>query len=481
MLIVTVRRFAAASVAGLLITGGFTPGCSPPPHAVTRVRPGYVTRTNADAVVVFVHGIFGDAGSTWSNSESGESWPTLLSSDPAIAGADVYVHSFRSPAVADALSIDELVEDARVAFNHDEIFVAHRRVYFISHSMGGLVVRGLLRRYRDFAKQVPAIMFLSTPTNGSAMARAAKALSGNPQLASMADRGRGDAYLNVLQRDWLAAQFPIASHCAYETRDTFGERVVSEDSALSLCNQAVLPFDGNHIEIAKPASRSARVYAAFSDLFRASESAPRDVPTTRVRSTGVPVPREVTVACGAANEGTMDFTLPADVPPTNVVTDVAVAIAGASNLKAYDAWLSDRRERTARVGYRLVGVDGGAQRSCGVTGKAFVVATFFVENTVTDSPRVGQYIEQRTVGDNSPTVANVTGNVTIILDPSGTVQVPGIEGKSSTRPDAVTRGRSTPGPGVNQTTQGANSPAIAGVGGSVTVQVSRPKGRRGKP
>lgn len=466
-------------VALIVAAAGIVPACRDSARAAaTQIPAGYVNRTNAETAVVFVHGVFGDATSTWSNATSGSSWPILMASDTVFANADVYVHSFRSPYATEAMSIDELVEDARVAFNHDEIFAAHRRIYFICHSMGGLVVRGLLRRYRDFAKQVPAILFLATPTEGSGLARAARTLSGNPHLASMADRGRGDAYLNVLRRDWVAAQFSITSRCLYETRDTFGQRVVSEESASALCNGPVQPFNGNHIEIAKPAARTDRTYTAFVDLFHAAELSPHETVASTMRSAGVPVPRDVTVPCGSTVEGTVELALPPNVPPGRAVTDVGASIAFAKNLKTHTTWLVDHDARTARVGYRLAGVDANAQGKCEAAGKAVLVATFFVEADGSDGNRVGQYIEQRTAGDNSPAVANVSGNVTIIMDPDGTgARAPREDPTGPEKPQSSRGGRGAQG-SVNQSTEGTNSPAIAGVGGNVSIQ--KPKSRERK-
>src|SRR2546425_6348307 len=49
-----------------------------------------------DRVIVFVHGIFGDANGTW-RSLSGVYWPKLLLSDRAFDDYDIYVANYKSP------------------------------------------------------------------------------------------------------------------------------------------------------------------------------------------------------------------------------------------------------------------------------------------------------------------------------------------------------------------------------------------------
>src|ERR1700747_22359 len=57
----------------------------------------YVHRQNADTVIVFVHGVFGGAVGTWTNTGSSAYWPKMLSEDPKFQNDDVYVFSYSSP------------------------------------------------------------------------------------------------------------------------------------------------------------------------------------------------------------------------------------------------------------------------------------------------------------------------------------------------------------------------------------------------
>ena len=248
---------------------------APPPPAPAlpkELRSRYIRKANHDSVIVFVHGIFGDSISTWTHEASKAYWPQLMEQDDEFKTCDLYVHALPSPPLSASYTIDELVENMRLIFDNDEVFQKHRRVYFLCHSMGGLVVRGYLRRYQERAAQVPMIYFFSTPTSGSHITKMAQFLTRNPQVKGMLPM-RSAEYLSVLQKDWLAARVSIASYCAYETLDTHGIRIVDEESATHLCNRRLDPINANHIDIVKPTDRGDAPYLAFREAFKEARKA----------------------------------------------------------------------------------------------------------------------------------------------------------------------------------------------------------------
>src|SRR5690242_642164 len=80
--------------ATFLIVAAIYPGCGHPRQLPTKPS-HYLNNSGADTVVVFVHGVFGDADSTWSNGDV--SFPKLVQSDPELRDLDVYVHEYSSP------------------------------------------------------------------------------------------------------------------------------------------------------------------------------------------------------------------------------------------------------------------------------------------------------------------------------------------------------------------------------------------------
>jgi pimeloyl-ACP methyl ester carboxylesterase len=211
----------------------------------------YIRRADKESVVVFVHGVLGDSRSTWTNASTKVYWPDLMKGDPYFRDFDIFVIEYPSSVFRPSYTVDELVEVLRRELDSAGVFAKHRRVYFVCHSMGGLVVRGYLARYRNRVPQVPMIYFFSTPTTGAEIASLASLLSRNRQMRSMLPIDANE-YLASVQKDWLAAQFPIASYCGYETQDTDGIRVVGESSASNLCNRRLDPIAANHLDIVKP-------------------------------------------------------------------------------------------------------------------------------------------------------------------------------------------------------------------------------------
>src|SRR5437870_833420 len=159
-------RVVHTTVALVLLSGlSLLVSCSRKPDSETKKvvpeKAGYIRRANNDTVVAFVHGVFGGPESTWTNIETHAYWPQLLLQDSTFSNTDIYVFGYESPYLSSSYSLDDLIENARLRFNNDEIFSKHKNVVFVCHSMGGLVVRGLIKRYQDRATQIPLIYFLS--------------------------------------------------------------------------------------------------------------------------------------------------------------------------------------------------------------------------------------------------------------------------------------------------------------------------------
>ena len=218
-------------------------------------------------VIVFVHGVLGNGFSTWFNKESKAYWPQLLKEDNHFSKANIYVFEYPTPAVERSFSIDELADHMRLVLKSSEV-LKHPEIIFLVHSMGGLVTRAFLLKYREYADKVGFIYFFATPTSGSPTATLAKIVSGNPQLGKMTPM-KSDGYLANGQRQWLASPqlTQLPSYCAYEMKNTFGLKVVEQQSATHLCNRPIDPIDRNHIDIVKPLGPNDTSYIAFKSAY----------------------------------------------------------------------------------------------------------------------------------------------------------------------------------------------------------------------
>lgn len=218
--------------------------------------------------VVFVHGVLGNSRETWLNPQSGAWWPKLLAADPAFDRANIATLDLPTSMWNRGPAVDELADMARQALEADES-IRGQRLIFVAHSMGGVVVRAFLSKYRDYASRTRMLYFLGVPTTGSSIASIAQLVSKNSQFRSLEPMSNA-SFLATLQRTWLAAPElrGLRAFCAYELRTTMGLMVVEQQSATNLCNERLDPLDGDHSEIVKPASAQSAPHLALRAAFR---------------------------------------------------------------------------------------------------------------------------------------------------------------------------------------------------------------------
>jgi pimeloyl-ACP methyl ester carboxylesterase len=241
------------------------------PAPGNRKLPGYIRgdrSTPAPRVIVFVHGAFGDGEETWTNATTGAYFPELLLDDELFQDANIWVHHYPR-----GYLIGELADHLRRQLSHDNVIFNHGQVIFVAHSMGGLVVREYLVRYRDQIPtgSVPMLYFYSTPSTGAALANVGAILTRDPSLRSVRRMKTGKpGDIATLNSHWNISSYPrsIRSYCAYETLKTYGVYVVQRDSAEHLCNSTLDPLAYNHFDVVKPADREDDRYISFRNAFR---------------------------------------------------------------------------------------------------------------------------------------------------------------------------------------------------------------------
>ncbi len=179
-------------------------------------------------------------------------------------------YRYDTPRLSRTSTIEEISVRMLQQIGDKGIFENFNEVYFIAHSMGGLVVKRVLVELNrpaqvDKLRKVKAALFIAAPTQGSNSAELASFLSANPQIANM-KRADLNVFLQGLENQWQnlmrdrqASLFP-RSFCAYETKPTYGTVVVSRVYAASHCDQTPFPVDENHIDIVKPAGRDGAIY-----------------------------------------------------------------------------------------------------------------------------------------------------------------------------------------------------------------------------
>jgi triacylglycerol esterase/lipase EstA (alpha/beta hydrolase family) len=122
--------------------------------------------------VIFVHGLGGDAGG-WVNPDTEFDWPPELGKRNArlrTIAVEYYAPMMGSQAVSPSYQalVVKLFDDLEVSE------VGARLIVFVAHSLGGIMVKQLLRhaeaiKHRIFSK-TRTVIFLSTPHAGATIA-----------------------------------------------------------------------------------------------------------------------------------------------------------------------------------------------------------------------------------------------------------------------------------------------------------------------
>lgn len=372
----------AAGSAYLVSCGSKSPTAPAEQNSSEPAVSKYERNDKKDRVIVFVHGIFGSAQDTWACPRGDFYWPKALLKDPAFADSDVYVAAYDSPFFGNHMTIDEVVSNLANRFQSDGVF-SHREVVFVTHSLGGLVVQRFLITHREFAKQVPLIMFYSTPETGAQVAKLGHVFTADPLLKEMFP-GNDNDYLLNLENEWIAASFPIKRYCAYEKQPTKGIWIVDRLSGTRNCTaKTPIPINKDHIDIVKPCSTQDDAYIALKNIVGENPIAPPpvvtrdDVQTREWRSGGL------NVDCNRTNSGTLQASVALDPKYEEKVVAVTAKFADTDNIKSPSGpTVSGGPASVVNVTYGFNGQDKDFVGNCPGGGHATVVVTFTIARKV---------------------------------------------------------------------------------------------------
>lgn len=215
--------------------------------------------------IVFVHGLAGHPWGTWHPKSKRDNqdlnfWPFWLGQE---LQANVWTFGYEAPRFEYFGQGMPLFDQASNLLEYLEVSdVGTRPLIFVTHSMGGLVVKHLIRTAQNFEdkraiiEQTQGIVFLSTPHQGSHLAN----LIDNIKVLTRATVNVEELKAHTPQlselNEWYRQNvdnFGIQTQVLFETQHTSGVLVVDRDSAnpgIKDVKPVAIPAD--HNSIAKP-------------------------------------------------------------------------------------------------------------------------------------------------------------------------------------------------------------------------------------
>jgi hypothetical protein len=229
--------------------------------------------------IIFLHGLAGDRFSTWTNS-SKECWPQIIAD--IFLQCRVYTCGFKSSKISGVkagegtsiMDLGSMIADGLICRE-----VPAPQTLFICHSLGGLVVKQMLRKCSDSAdkdfnelgRSCVGVAFLATPHQGSKVASILKTILSNgasKQLSQLTDSEDDLFDLNEYFRAHVGRK-GISVKSFYETEKTWGLQVVDKISGNpGVFGSDPIGIESDHINICKPEGRDAPVHKSICKFIR---------------------------------------------------------------------------------------------------------------------------------------------------------------------------------------------------------------------
>lgn len=227
--------------------------------------------------VVFVHGLTGDHEKTWKH-DNGAYWPQWLASDfPQI---NVYAAGYDSSFFHNILEGGGPTLGDRASALLDRLLTrptSGRPIFFIVHSLGGLIVKQLLRKSNDastsrkkaVADSALGVAFIATPHLGAKLAKNILSILTMAVSKSVKDLDHQTEPLIDLAQwfsNWAGGK-KVRVEAYYETRKVKGVLVVDKVTANpNVFGCDPVGMDADHIDITKIDARDHQLYLSIRDL-----------------------------------------------------------------------------------------------------------------------------------------------------------------------------------------------------------------------
>lgn len=263
----------------------------------------YETHSPDALHVVFVHGLDGDARSTWMHNPKDHKtlWPTWIGED---VGCNVWVAGYGAALSGWANAAMHLADLGEALFTALQVEqgLQGRKIVLVGHSLGGLVIKSGMTQAQTLSDpqrltllaRIAGVVFVGTPHQGASFATVADnlrvLLRTNPQVTNMVN---DDAWLKLLNGQFrtLHVQYNFGVRVFFESKGvfigriflglSFGKRLLIVDRNSSdpgLTGVVPTAIEGDHIEIAKPRSREDLIHKALVAFLKDMAGGPLGLP-----------------------------------------------------------------------------------------------------------------------------------------------------------------------------------------------------------
>jgi hypothetical protein len=222
-------------------------------------------------IIIFVHGLWGDPKTSFA------SWPNLIAEDDEKMRAGPVLSSYSVATLGypagmnDCLSITEVKTRLLKELEDRGIFDDYEEIFFICHSLGGLVIKGIFidlnMEYPQYLQKIAAIFLISTPSQGAPAANFLSLLHRVVGKLVLDLRTIDDnTFLQHLENQWQAIlrqrenKYPPILG-AYEKKATSKIlKVVPDAYTATYYDDTPIAVNCDHIDIVKPNSTNDSIY-----------------------------------------------------------------------------------------------------------------------------------------------------------------------------------------------------------------------------
>jgi hypothetical protein len=256
-----------------------------------QARQGYWwLRNDSDTVFVFVHGILSDSVGCWRAdpvSDQDAFWPWIVATDPRLNHPSVYLAGYHAGIDNGCFGVENAADSLWTRLTTSDAqgnpaVTSYLNIVFVAHSMGGLVVRQMLRANPPLLREKHiGVLLVASPSRGSKWSDAVGAALGsvvthrqgrqleydNKYLKELNEAFRGlldgGAGFKVSGRDLFEHHFPMKRLRWFTT-----ERIVKAEDNDAFFSKKKVIAGTDHFSIAKPKNAEESVHIELVNYFQ---------------------------------------------------------------------------------------------------------------------------------------------------------------------------------------------------------------------